>query len=176
MRKNFPIGGSRRVALFAGVGLIALSTANPGFAQGAAQPTTTAQDCPDTDADGVCDAPVNADGSEASGNQITVTGSRIPRPEFDGTIPGSQVSQEQIESRAFTNTLEVLNDIPLVGPGASQFGTNGGQPASLGAAFVDLLDLGTQRTLTLVNGRRYVSGATQRLCLSRATRPAHRST
>lgn len=89
---------------------------------------------------------------------IVVTGSRIPRPQFEGTIPGAQVTSEQIEARSFTNTLDVLNDIPLVGPGASPFGTNGGQPASLGAAFVDLLDLGTNRTLTLVNGRRYVSG------------------
>jgi len=112
--------------------------------------TTDAAACADTDADGVCD-------DDAVGT-IIVTGSRIPRPEFEGTIPGGQISAKQIEARAFTNTLDILNDIPLVGPGASAFGTNGGQPASLGASFVDLLDLGTQRTLTLVNGRRYVSG------------------
>jgi outer membrane receptor protein involved in Fe transport len=89
---------------------------------------------------------------------ILVTGSRIPRPQFEGTIPGAQVTAEQIETRAFTNVLDVLNDIPLVGPGASPFGTNGGQPSSLGVAFVDLLDLGTNRTLTLLNGRRFVGG------------------
>lgn len=153
MIKTLSFGNARRIALFAGVGLAALSAAPL-----AAQDQAAASACVDADADGQCDEPVNADGTEATGNQITVTGSRIPRPEFDGTIPGAQVSQEQIEARSFTNTLDVLNDIPLVGPGASQFGTNGGQPASLGAAFVDLLDLGTQRTLTLVNGRRYVSG------------------
>ena len=91
-------------------------------------------------------------------DSIVVTGSRIPRPQFEGTIPGAQVTQEQISTRAFTNALEALNDIPLVGPGASALGTNGGQPGSLGAAFVDLLDLGTNRTLTLLNGRRFVSG------------------
>lgn len=89
---------------------------------------------------------------------ILVTGSRIPQPQFSGIIPGVQVTREQIQSRAFTSTLEVLNDQPLVGPGANPLGNNGGQPSSLGASFVDLLDLGTQRTLTLVNGRRYVSG------------------
>jgi outer membrane receptor protein involved in Fe transport len=93
-----------------------------------------------------------------SGESIVVTGSRIPRPQFEGTIPGAQVTQEQIETRSFTSALEALNDIPLVGAGASPFGTNGAQPGSLGAAFVDLLDLGTNRTLTLVNGRRFVSG------------------
>ena len=157
MFKHFPTAGSCRIALFASVGLAALLAGSPSFAQETAV-AQTVDDCLDANADGVCDSSTNADGSDSSGGQIVVTGSRIPRPEFDGTIPGSQISQEQIESRSFTNTLEVLNDIPLVGPGASQFGTNGGQPASLGAAFVDLLDLGTQRTLTLVNGRRYVSG------------------
>jgi outer membrane receptor protein involved in Fe transport len=101
----------------------------------------------------------NADGSRATGDEIVVTGSRIPRPEIDGVLPGVQVGGEQISTRGFTNALEAVNDIPLVGPGASPLtGNNGGQAASLGAAFVDLLDLGTSRTLTLVNGRRYVSG------------------
>lgn len=90
---------------------------------------------------------------------ILVTGSRIARPESSGVIAGVQVNAEQIQSRGFTNALEALNDIPLIGPGASPLnGNNGGQTASLGAAFPDLLDLGTQRTLTLVNGRRFVSG------------------
>lgn len=90
---------------------------------------------------------------------ILVTGSRIARPESSGVIAGVQIVAQDIEARGFTNALEALNDTPLVGPGASPLtGNNGGQTASLGAAFPDLLDLGTQRTLTLVNGRRFVSG------------------
>ncbi|HEX8192919.1 MAG TPA: TonB-dependent receptor [Allosphingosinicella sp.] len=122
----------------------------PGRTASGTNPATTPSDEEPTQEE------LNPNASEQE--SIVVTGSRIPRPQFEGTIPGSQVTAEQIEARAFTNTLDVLNDIPLVGPGASPFGTNGGQPASLGAAFVDLLDLGTNRTLTLVNGRRYVSG------------------
>ena len=136
-------------AVAAAFSLVALSPTAQAQETAASAPVETA-DCVDGDSNGLCDA--------EEGKAILVTGSRIPRPEFDGTIPGGQVTQEQITARAFTNTLDVLNDIPLVGPGASAFGTNGGQPASLGAAFVDLLDLGTQRTLTLVNGRRFVSG------------------
>lgn len=103
-------------------------------------------------------APVDQTDVEEEGTSVLVTGSRIPRPEFEGNLPGVQVRGEQIDARGFTNILDALNDLPLVGPGASAFGTNGGQPASLGASFVDLLDLGTQRTLTLVNNRRFVSG------------------
>ncbi len=103
--------------------------------------------------------PAATSSPEADEGTIVVTGSRIPRPEFEGVLPGVQVTSEQIRSRGFTNALEVLNDIPLVGPGSNPLtGNNGGQTASLGVAFVDLLDLGTPRTLTLVNGRRYVSG------------------
>ncbi|WP_375428560.1 TonB-dependent receptor domain-containing protein [uncultured Sphingomonas sp.] len=105
------------------------------------------------------DARLSADGEEGDVNEVVVTGSRIPRPETSGVLPGVQVDSVQIQARGFTNALEVLNDIPLVGPGSSPLtGNNGGQSASLGSAFVDLLDLGTARTLTLVNGRRFVSG------------------
>lgn len=101
----------------------------------------------------------SADGETRDDNTVVVTGSRIPRPERDGTIPGVQIGEQQIQQRGFTNALEALNDTPLIGPGASPLnGNNGGQTASLGAAFPDLLDLGTARTLTLVNGRRFVSG------------------
>ena len=118
--------------------------ATPAFSQ-ASQPPSKAQ------------PPAPAEEAE-SREEIIVTGTRIPRPQFEGIIPGAQVTAKDIQSRGFTSVLEALNDIPLVGPGASPNGNAGGQPASLGAAFVDLLDLGTARTLTLVNGRRFVSG------------------
>lgn len=103
-------------------------------------------------------AAVSSDGSNADDGTILVTGSRIRRPETDGVLPGVSIDSVQIRARGFTNAIEILNDNPLVGPGASFNGNNGGQNASLGRNFVDLLDLGTQRTLTLVNGRRFVSG------------------
>lgn len=97
------------------------------------------------------------DEDEAVVEEIVVTGSRISRPQYDGTIPGVQVGEQDIEERLFTNAGDILNDVPLVGAGASLNGTNGGQTASLGVTFIDLLNLGTARTLTLVNGRRFVS-------------------
>lgn len=127
---------------------VALFSAFPSYAQ-------TAQNTQPDTADSL---PEETDDA-ASAETILVTGSRIARPETSGVIAGVQVNAEQIQTRGFTNALEALNDIPLIGPGASPLtGNNGGQTASLGAAFPDLLDLGTQRTLTLVNGRRFVSG------------------
>lgn len=135
-----------RASLFAGTALTALTTAT--FAQ-----TATQDGCKDSDPATAC-LETRADEADT----IIITGSRIPRPQFEGNIPGAQVSAVDVQARSFTNAIEILNDIPLVGNGAGLNGNNGGQPSSLGAAFVDLLDLGTARTLTLVNGRRFVSG------------------
>ena len=130
---------------------LAIASAMPAYAQTA--PTTPS---PVADVD---PNQVSSDGETASDGEILVTGSRIRRPETDGVLPGVQLNAAQVQARGFTNAIEALNDIPLIGPGSTPLtGNNGGQSASLGAAFVDILDLGTQRPLTLVNGRRFVSG------------------
>ncbi len=133
----------------------------PAFAQAAPNTANPVPAAPTTEeqVEEVESAIASADGQRRDDGTIVITGTRIPRPETDGILPGVQIGAAQISARGFTNALEALNDIPLVGPGASPLnGNNGGQAASLGAAFVDLLDLGTQRTLTLVNSRRFVSG------------------
>ena len=81
--------------------------------------------------------------ARAQENTIVITGSRIPRPQFEGTIPGVQVTGQQVAVRAFNSASEALRDQPLVSRfGPSVNGTNGGQPGSLGSSFVDLLGLG----------------------------------
>lgn len=92
--------------------------------------------------------------AQSAVTEIVVTGSRIKRPQFDGTIPGVQVTKEEIIERGFNNAYDIVLSQPMVNVGASPYGNNGGQTSSLGTAFADLLGLGSQRTLTLVNGRR----------------------
>ena len=91
---------------------------------------------------------------EESNDTIVVTGSRIRRPDLDTVFPTTVVGAEAIEKSAFTNIADALTEIPAFGGGIDP---NGGQGANIGANFVDFLDLGTQRTLTVVNGRRFVS-------------------
>ena len=62
-------------------------------------------------------APALGQDNEAALEQVVVTGSRIKRPEYEGNIPGVQVSSKEIEERSFTNLIDVLQDIPLVGTG-----------------------------------------------------------
>ena len=98
----------------------------------------------------------DADQAEAL-DEIVITGSRIPRAGFDTLMPAIVVDSQFLEDRGFTDIGTALNELPSFGlPGNSTQGTQSSQ--GVGQAFVNLYGLGSQRTLTLVNGRRFVSG------------------
>jgi len=91
---------------------------------------------------------------------IVITGSRIRRDSFDTTQPTMVVGSDTIDNLGLTNVGEALQTLPAFGPPASN--PVGAQAGSFGSGqtFVDFFGLGSQRTLTLVNGRRYVSSNT----------------
>lgn len=92
-------------------------------------------------------------------SEIIVTGSRIARPEFDTVQPTQVVGAAQIEARGYTNVGQALREIPAFGPpGNSPVGAQ--SSFGPGQTFVDFFGLGSQRTLVLVNGRRFVSSNT----------------
>ncbi|GHF95893.1 TonB-dependent receptor domain-containing protein [Thalassotalea marina] len=93
---------------------------------------------------------------EESIERISVTGSKIARPGTDTIRPSVNVDVELFEKRGFTNVADALNEAPMFGNGVDPNGASD-NGFSVGQNFVDLFDLGTQRTLTLVNGRRFVS-------------------
>lgn len=97
-----------------------------------------------------------ADDEDFEVEEVVVTGSRIKRTGFDTVNPATVVDSEFIELRAFTNIATALNQLPSFGiPGASENGGQSGQ--NVGQNFVNAFGLGSQRTLTLVNGRRVVA-------------------
>jgi outer membrane cobalamin receptor len=90
-------------------------------------------------------------------DEIVITGSRIPRAGFDTLMPAIVVDSQFLEDRGFTDIGTALNELPSFGlPGNSTQGTQ--SAFSVGQTFVNLYGLGSQRTLTLVNGKRFVSG------------------
>ena len=97
-----------------------------------------------------------ADDEDFEVEEVVVTGSRIKRTGFDTVNPATVVDSEFLELRAFANVARALNELPSFGiPGASE---NGGQASqNVGQNFVNAFGLGSQRTLTLINGRRVVS-------------------
>jgi len=103
------------------------------------------------------DAEAGDEGS-ADLSRVTVTGSRIERAGLDTFYPAITVDRQLLEDRAFTNVADALNEIPTFGtPGVTPLGPNPNNGFTTGQNFVNFLGLGGQRTLTLVNGRRFVS-------------------
>lgn len=99
-----------------------------------------------------CVADPRADGC----TMITVTGSRIRRPNLDSVVPITSVSPQDLTSRGEVSLGDALNDLPALRSTFSQANSTG----SIGTAGLSLLDLrglGTTRTLVLVNGRRHVT-------------------
>ena len=87
--------------------------------------------------------------------EVLVTGSRIKRAGFDTLEPALVVSGDYVRSRGLTNVADALNETPGFGTGVTP---EGGQSSMApGVNFVNLFGLGTNRTLTLVNGRRIVT-------------------
>lgn len=94
---------------------------------------------------------------EASGDTIVVTGSRIARPDLSSSVPVSVVSQVQIQQTGAANIQDVLTELPSVGQNISRTSSNFSTTGN-GIATVNLRNLGSARTLVLVNGRRFVAG------------------
>lgn len=89
--------------------------------------------------------------------EVTITGSRIKRPGYDTLEATSVTRAQQIENRGYTNALQALQATPGFGaPGSSPVSDSQAR-LGIGQSFANYFGLGSQRTLTLVNGRRFVS-------------------
>lgn len=93
-------------------------------------------------------------GDQAAQEDVVVTGSRIQRAGFDQPTPTTVIGDVELRQGARANIAQVLNDAPqfraTVSPTVSVGNT------SSGTAPVDLRGLGVARTLTLLDGRRFV--------------------
>lgn len=93
----------------------------------------------------------------ASGDAIVITGSRIARKDYTATSPIVTVDSDLIEKSASINLEANLNKLPQFSPALSQF-TAGDVQANanntLGASTVSLRQLGSNRNLVLIDGRR----------------------
>lgn len=103
-------------------------------------------------------ASIEAEAEDAgSPTELVVTGSRIRRVETSTAEPVGVVTAESVKERGYINAAEAINDMPqALGSAGARAGTVS-RGASSGREFVNLFNIGTQRTLTLVNGRRFVS-------------------
>jgi iron complex outermembrane recepter protein len=97
-----------------------------------------------------------AEAQEPEGlEEVTVTGSRIVRDGITAPTPVTVVSAERLQNLGATSIGDVLNTLPSF-RATSNPQTANIQPRAAGTNLADLRGLGTNRTLVLVNGRRFV--------------------
>lgn len=99
------------------------------------------------------------DSAQSNDEAIVVTGSRIARPADTSPTPVTSVDQQSIEQSGETNLTNYLQGIPAL-TGSSDTSQNSGSQAGIGTTGLNLLNLrnlGVERTLVLVDGRRHVA-------------------
>lgn len=84
---------------------------------------------------------------------ILVTGSRIPRSTFETPTPVTVVSVEDLQKSSPSTLAAALNNLPALVSNGGPNATSGQRTA--GRNSLNLRGIGTGRTLTLVNGRRF---------------------
>lgn len=90
------------------------------------------------------------------GERIEVTGSRIPlQQNVESTSPIAVISAEDVKIEGVRNVENLLQNMPQVFADQGSTVANGAS----GTATVDLRNLGADRTLVLVNGRRLPAGS-----------------
>ncbi|HET9145881.1 MAG TPA: TonB-dependent receptor plug domain-containing protein, partial [Sphingomicrobium sp.] len=132
----------------------------PAFAQDAQTPST----CPPGTPAGTngCVAPETAPAapalSPASNEAIVVTGSRIVSPNITSLAPVQVVGEQDINRSGAVNVQDVLTQNPAIGTPLLSTTNSAFLTSGAGTATIDLRNLGTNRTLILINGRRVVGG------------------
>ncbi|MFV0644258.1 MAG: TonB-dependent receptor domain-containing protein [Sphingomonadaceae bacterium] len=117
------------------------------------------------------DQPGQDTASSAPVQEITVTGTRIARKvATDTPVPVVAIGIDDIEASGATELSEVLVDYPAVTTDSNLSNTVNNINAA-GLSTVDLRDLGADRTLTLIDGRRTVSNRLTRNTVSLSTIP-----
>ncbi len=94
-------------------------------------------------------------------DNITVTGTRLRMDMPDGAYPLTVIGRQQLETSGQQFLGEFLQQLPFMSgsPLNTSTGARGeGGGLSRGIATIELRGLGAQRTLVLVNGRRFVPG------------------
>jgi iron complex outermembrane receptor protein len=150
-----------RTALLATTLLSGVAFATPAFAEGAQTPPV----CPPGTAVGTngCVAPEAAPApapapAPTGGEAIVVTGSRIVSPNITSLAPVQVVGEQDINRSGAVNVQDVLTQNPAIGTPALSTTNSAFLTSGAGTATIDLRDLGTNRTLVLINNRRVIGG------------------
>lgn len=86
-------------------------------------------------------------------DEVVVTGTRIRTPNFESPNPITSLSNQDMAYTGRTSIQEIVNEVGAL------VGSEGESEVSNGENFLNLRNLGANRTLVLVDGQRFVSGS-----------------
>ena len=98
--------------------------------------------------------PPSAPTSTAKLGKIEVTGTRIKRADVEAARPVTIITKQQIKATGLTSIGDILQTLPSSGAAQNSQFNNGGS----GKTNADLRNLGPNRLLVLLDGKRVVSG------------------
>jgi iron complex outermembrane receptor protein len=104
----------------------------------------------------VIETRVQAQAGDAGLEEIFVTGSRISRQGFDAPTPVTSIDSDYLLDLGFVNVGAAVQQLPINKASLTPE-TNGFGSFNVGAQIVNLRALGSNRTLTLVDGRRHIA-------------------
>jgi outer membrane receptor protein involved in Fe transport len=103
-------------------------------------------------------APTSPPAGNNTLQELVVTGSRIPRPNLEQPAPVSVITPTMIQQAGPQNLGDIIAQLPSVGSTATLRANSNNFGNSAGISSIDLRNLGTARTLVLVDGQRHVNG------------------
>jgi outer membrane receptor protein involved in Fe transport len=86
--------------------------------------------------------------------EVVVTGTLIPRPTLEAMSPVSTMEIEELSYRGNTRLEDLLTQLPMIFVAQNSTVSNGAS----GSASIDLRNLGSVRTLVLIDGKRMSNG------------------
>lgn len=106
----------------------------------------------------------------ASSDTVVVTGTRINRTEFALPVPAQTLDAQQLEISGANELSEALVELPAVSVDISTENSQSSTQSS-GLSTVSLRNLGSERTLSLIDGRRTVGNSATGSTISFSTIP-----
>ncbi len=88
--------------------------------------------------------------------EVVVTGSRIPKPNLDQPVPVAVVSSQIIRNSGLADLGDIIAQLPSMSGQGTVRGNSNSFGNAGGLSYADLRNLGYNRTLTLVDGKRHV--------------------
>jgi Outer membrane cobalamin receptor protein len=108
-------------------------------------------------------------GRQARVDEVVITGSRIVRQDLEQAMPVSVVDMGEALRFGRNDLYDMLRQNPAMGIGTSL--TSGPRSLDAGASFLNLRNMGTNRSLTLIDGKRRVSSSARSSAVDISTIP-----